>query len=426
MKSGRGVVGRLIPFASVLLASALLSSSAKALNITGTLRYWDSRNQRSNNTGSQLTTATFRTNRPLANAYVLLMDKDGSCVDMDPGCGEHDDDFLDFDFTDVNGAYSWTGVVDLVDVYITYDYYEYSGDYVLDSTGTQPKMRSALRPASTGTLTLNMNATCIDEARNTVVGLCDNTADVASYFQLSEGYANLAASMDATEARVDPPNHMIGYWPDTPANNCTSPVFSAGVALGTSFCVTDAANNHTISHEMGHNLHVATLGIPYTALLTGGGCTSNQVWLGSDPEKCVTAEGYAHFVSGAVWWNQNATGPMYRGELFEGDTQSANGMVDQTCVSKATTPWTRKGNAARFFWDLYDSTSVGTNDGANDDETQTFAHIHAVWGNFPAGTANGQASETGANGRNIQDYLAHDADYEEVERDYNCLGSQAP
>jgi hypothetical protein len=145
------------------------------------------------------------------------------------------------------------------------------------------------------------------------------------------------------------------------------------------------------------------------------------IFSGSDPEKCVTAEAFAHFASAATWWTQGATSPLYRGERLEGNYPGDTG---DACVSIAATPHRRRGNAARYFWDLYDSTTVGTDDAAEDDEIRSYADIANVWTSFPNGTGDRQKQESGAHGRNVKDFGAYTPWATEVERDHNCLGAQ--
>jgi hypothetical protein len=418
-------VPRLIPLCAATCLTAIVSATpAQALTVQGTLTFWDSRDFRSNNTGSQLSASSALSNRALPNAYVLLMDQDGACVDSDPGCSETDDDYLGYDFTDANGEYYWTGITDASDVYVEFAYYTAGGHYVKNSTDEQPVIRtSPVKVNALGTQTINKSATCWDEVRNTAQGRCDNSSDVFIYFPTHEDYGNLVASLEATEVRINPPA-QIAYVPDSPDGYCGGDV--VGAALGDHFCVSEGANNHSVSHEMGHNLHMANLGIGWEDLEGGGACVGGQgFWAATDTaEKCVTAEGYAHFVGGAVWWNPNAVGPEYRGAELEGNTDEGNGGVSQSCVSTATTPHRRRGNAARFFWDLYDSTTVGTSDSTNDTETHSFTDIDAVWTEFDPGTGNREAAESGSHGRNVEDYIFHAPWSLTTERNHNCLGSQ--
>src|SRR5688572_2749766 len=166
-------------------------------------------------------------------------------------------------------------------------------------------------------LTIDLSATCVDESLNTVRGRCDGQSDVDSSFFDWEDVANIAGSLSHIKSRVEPGPQIV-YWPDFPQEDpndepdCDENA-NDGEARGDSLCLWNGQDPHTLAHEVGHNIHTSKLDVSAISLLLGGGCSATSFTGNEDNEKCGTAEGWAHFVSGAVWYDSNAAEPKYRG-----------------------------------------------------------------------------------------------------------------
>lgn len=215
---------------------------------------------------------------------------------------------------------------------------------------------------------------------------------------------------------------IIAYYPNDPDNHCED---FAGYTFGyNEFCMSNGfgSSNHIVGHEMGHIVHRR-----FMNAATSGGCPASYDWSDSVGQKCATSEGWADFVSLSSHWAPNSSAPFYRSpfRLAEGDIELGNGGYSYPCVSYDSLPYSRRGNVVRFFWDLYDSTSNGSSDSANDDNNRFTSTIRNIWLEFPSGTSNHQASESGTNGRNVKDYVYYDYPYDFYSEEIsNCLGDQ--
>jgi hypothetical protein len=342
------------------------------------------------------------------------MDQNGACLDPKDSCAETDDDFIAFTTSSSTGTYSFTGVASGLQLYIWEFYYTPAGFLSDDDDFEFNALSEPVVTSGASNITLNFNMTCPNNAFNGTVGFCDNQTDVNTNFPVNEGFANMAVTMGAADLVADVFLH--GYWPDTPDGDC-SVAGVAGAYSQMDFCADFPSASHTITHEIAH-------GYQDLELLAGGSgssaCTGNSTWAGLEVEKCVTHEGFADFVAAAVWWAPSSPDPLFKGFKLEGDTNSGNSSVLQ-CVSNDDQPHRRRGNAARFFWDLYDSTTTGDDD--KDDLTWTFSKTAGIWTDFPAGTANRQAQESGSNGRNVEDYIFYHVGLLS-ERQQNCLNAQ--
>jgi hypothetical protein len=403
----------------VLLAAGTVS----AYTITGTVRYWDSRNQRSNNQGS-LTTGGVGVNRPVGGLKVHLYELKGSCNDFISPCTEVDDDYLlGPQTTNPNGSYSFT-LTGTHKIYI-FSFYTDDDNYIRRPNERPLFVVSKPSITTSSSTQLDFNITCWDNAFNGTQGLCDNSASwVTQHFPENEAFANIYASMYLVKAGgfEAGTGSQAAYWPDAPTLDRCLGGGSGGAAFANGkFCVTSAFNNHNVGHEMGHIIHSRHLGINVWDL--GGTCTATDDFIEADPsEKCATNEGFANFVGAAANWTRDANFPQYNGRRLEGNMNGGK------CALSGSTSHRVRGNVARFFWDIYDSTNVGSDDVSMDDEYQSFANIAAVWHAFPDGTLNGYNREPGENGRNVEDYVARALItlpiYLTVERDHNCLGAQ--
>lgn len=419
---------KVIAAAITLLATLLEPNIADALTVSGTVRYWDTRTFRSDSTGSLLGFASYQTNQTVKQPLLHLLDLDGACIDFKPPCSETDDDVLAITHASTGGVYSFSNIGTGHDLYLVHYFYHGLPGVVVktEDDGSHIVVSEPVLTNTSANVVRDFNVTCPDDAANAAQGRCDSQADVNSFFAENEAFANMAASMLHVDGRIGGifgTDLFLGYWPDGPNSECDG---LAGAAwINNKMCAIDATDNHVIAHEMGHLVHKKMLGIGQSSL--GGTCTSGTYWSGIEAsEKCATKEGFASFVAAAAWWNANSVSPRYRGYFLEGDTNAGNNQLVKKCVSNDSSPHKTEGNVARFFWDVHDSTTVGTDDPTNDDSIHNWGTIQAIWQSFQPGTANRQASESGENGRNVEDYLVNAFEQNFAgERAQNCLNAQA-
>ena len=74
------------------------------------------------------------------------------------------------------------------------------------------------------------------------------------------------------------------------------------------------------------------------------------------------------------------------------DTTMGNGGLSMGCVNHNNSPERSRGNAARFFWDLYDSTANGSNDLYNI-SNESVISIASLWDDFEIGEDNRENDE---------------------------------
>lgn len=418
---------RLIAASIVLGASLLWGSVARAYTVSGTVTYWDARRWAPNIVGSTLTSNGL--NRVLPYVKVALMDQDGC---FDPTCGGADDDDLyGVGYANANGFYSFEVTQTSGDLYLAVDYEMRTPggppNRIRNSLDNPIKAYSPMYAAVTSNFVINMSVSCPTNAS----GVCGNDAEAnLTANRTFNRSANLAASMFHVRTRLgwDRLLPIIGYLGDNPAGSCSqvNPATGAspvGVAFADmTFCVDSGFQNHVIAHEMGHLYHYQAMQFA-PGMGLAGPCT------GSDSEKCAISEGWADFSMAVAWFNQNATGafqadvaPSYN---FEGDTTVANSSASP-CAWNAALPHERIPNAARFFWDLYDSTLVGTGEtSAQDKGAIHYGWFLDVWAEFPGGTDNRESSELGEDGRNAKDFRYHASPSDvQSELDLNCLTAQ--
>ena len=401
-----------------LLAAACLYFAsgvevANAQTVSGTISYWDARKWRSNATGSRLTTGTSLTDRGFDAGVVWLYDEDGACNDFKITCSESDDDYLGWSYVDDDGFFSFPNVSGLQDVYIRYTYRNAAG-VVLDQNANEIQAVSRTIIDVASNTTLDFSASCPSE----LDGECDNQA-TANNTWANAGFAMLAASMSEVHKYTGLPlgdfgadaGIIVGMWPNGPATECNG---LAGASWDDDkFCVSfgNADDPHVIGHEMGHLYHARAFGFSSTTSLLNGLTTCTALWADANTsEKCVTVEGYASFLSTATWWANSADHPLYRSWPVE-DLTTFNNASPERCIGWDGTIRERfAGNVTRYFWDLYDTHNNDPNASgtAFDNETHAIGDIHWIWSLFPAGTGNHQASESGADGRNVYDYEAYD------------------
>lgn len=401
-------------------------------NVCGTLRYWDSRTQRAY--GSKVAPISGTNwNRPARRVLLYLFDQDGACNDHHPfNCSENDDDFLQSAYSDpTTGAFCFFGIGDLEDIYILTKY-ESDDTQVLNDDDAHPVTFSdtVWNFGSGGNLTKNWNITCTNDSRNNVQGLCDGEVDVATWFMLSEGYANILDSAVQVDWLISPDtlfhpnghNEKISYhYPDNASGLCASNFADGGAYNCNDICISfsGAARPHTVAHEAGHVLQKRMLNVcePYSY------CGIFHSWNSNEHDSCSTSEGWAGFFAAATYWDKSASNAwVYSpGINLEGLTINGNPspgpFVDlRPCVKQSVAPHSVEGNVARWFWDLYDDTMVddcqsfGYPNYVCDNLTLPFNTLLRTWDHFPSGTSNRQNRETSIsdpNGVNVWDYNYH-------------------
>lgn len=413
---------------------SLFPNAASAdVTLSGTVRYWDSRTDRSDgvvisNTGSRLTTVTQNTNRPARMVEIDVWDRDGSCIDFETTCFETDDDFLAGVTTSITGYYQ----VDLglgEDVYLVTDFTNDVGQARPNSATELVVFGREVTDISFNT-TYNWNITCFDDSVNTTNGLCNNAASVGANFSDAEDHANMLATMHDTFNLVDSTNHTLNGHTN-PINGYTNHASCSTPSSGTSwdynsFCVgsDNIPRNHMVAHEIGHLIHRRALN--YSGKL--GYCQNGWDWPSHEGERCATAEGWASFFAGAVYFTPSALDPYFdvTDQVLEGDTTSANSGIVSDCVSDLNSPHRRPGNVARFFWDILDSTTENEGSWSGDNSNESLIDIIAVWDDFESGTTNRKNNEdnyNGSHGRNAKDYEDYDSSTG-IELNHNCLDNQ--
>ncbi len=85
-----------------------------------------------------------------------------------------------------------------------------------------------------------------------------------------------------------------------------------------------------------------------------------------------------------------------------------------------------EANAARFFWDLYDTTTIFDYDGTyTDNNLDSFHNLLIEWDDFPAGTGDGDRAQSGLDGRNAWDFRKYYPNsFSEIY--VNCLDGSVP
>lgn len=241
-------------------------------------------------------------------------------------------------------------------------------------------------------------------------------------------------------------NTITVYYPNKPGDNdCDS---HDGWSYGDEdcVCVKDSKRSRVLAHELGHILFYRLLFGPddedYDCGLGHCGSTVGYGWdQYAANEKCVTSEAWATFIAGVTYYDDDAGYPYYidsTDENMEGDTIAGNTSA-KACVQNKTTPINFKtphlcrGNAVRYFWDLYDSTTTG--DDGNDDDNLTLLQMKNIWLEFDDGTYNHRDcedktySEDDDNGRNVYDYMYYETEISAIldtsdEMTQNCLNDQ--
>jgi len=281
----------------------------------------------------------------------------------------------------------------------------------------------------------NFNITCTDDGRNIVKGLCDGSSDVSNYFQTQEKYADLLMSMNDVRKYVgsyDVNGHTSKislYYPYKNGDDHCNTISGHGFMFNRNeFCIrsTSYDKNMVVAHEMGHILMSRLLFPPEDGACSLSDCEFGHDWTLNVDEKCAVSEGWADFVSAVTYFDDDAVYPFYRytDDNLEGDTEAGNSSA-LACANNSSSPHKCEGNAARYFWDLYDSTTEG--DDSNDVLDLALFQIKNIWHIFNDGTNDLQDCESDDDGRNAWDYYAYgmyySIDSEDVLRQ-NCLEDQ--
>jgi hypothetical protein len=411
-------------------------------NVYGYIRYWDNREDR--DTNSRVYPSNGMTTRVMKYGTLYVYDKDGSYIDA--VVNENDDDLIEevhitssgYFYVDVGS--SDPGGSGSQDVYFLFKFENPVGK-VLNDLDNDIVVYSAIYYNLSSTVQLNWDVTCWTNSFN--VNCVNDAAARSTASSPSHAIANAASNIlqtmqdvDDYFMTIDPP--MIAYYPNDPSSNCTSTI---GYSISRdSFCIgTDLYDqNHRVAHEIGHGLEkrLLTPG-PDCVSLTHGTCGGHS-WNSIEDERCATAEGFADFVGAATHFAHNQTSAWYSDPAWtmEGATTFGNGLNALPCVSNSSASKHKmEGNVARFFWDLYDTTTL--DDSGNDNENDPYCGtITAIWSEFTDQNADSdieddrEADESSINGRNVFDYSYHASNaYSEDysgERNQNCLNQQAP
>ncbi len=299
-----------------------------------------------------------------------------------------------------------------------------------------PDTVSIADQVGSGDLTKNYNITCPYDSLNNVQGLCDSQAEVLNYYDAHNRLASILMSMRDVYTRIG--SYQVNgntttvtvYHPDKPGGTQCGSGHSGFTYNRTQVCIGDTHwdENMVLAHELGHVLMRRLLFAPSDTQCNLSECTGPYGWSTSVNEKCVISEGWADFISGATYFSDYAASPYYFNSTqnLEGDTTKGNS-GSLACVSNNASPERCRGNAARFFWDMYDSTTEG--DDGNDVHNLTISRIKDIWMLFMAGTSNLRECEEDDDGRNAIDFYSYALVssiniMNEIEQ--NCLESQDP
>lgn len=430
-----------------LLLLTLLGAApafAQGYTVCGFAKYFDTRSERA---PGSVVAGNGNYNTAARRVKLYLYDQD-NCKDADPGCndsGANLDDLLGSVYSHhEDGSFCFNSVPVGNDVYILTKYesddtrLRFDGDINLIATSPTDWDIAA-------NLTKNFNLTCYNSTGNAT---CANRAE-ADLYPTHQNFANaLATAVDVDVLVTDSLYHTNGftdpitiYDRSTPAVTCTQ---GGDYSVDCDdICVrpTSMVLNYRVAHEIGHNLHKRNINFCGKISQCAG-----AFWTNTGNERCVTAEGFADFVALATHWSPSSTSAAFQGNASqnaEGTTTTLNSGSSLNCASQGNWPWTSEANVARYFWDLYDSTSVGDGwlPGATDNTSLPFSTILSDWDDFPqygllscpigAGpccttvgcTADRENQESGTNGRNVWDYDAYTTGNSALVT-INCLNNQ--
>lgn len=370
----------------VVLLTLLTVTPAFGRSIYGTISHWDWR-ANSNLDGSLHTGSEGI--RPFWRGAIMAWKRVG-CIDFADGCGESNDGYIGWTYTDYNGNYSIPNVSDGDLVYLVFPWIV-EGGYVKDSNGATPDY---IYTSATLCLYSNVNKSWNLSCWGNGDASC-TSAEAYGTYSVTTNYTNVLAGISQSRRYLGSfsyngySSRITGYYPNY-NGQCTG--VTGRMLSEDEFCITDSSAGHVISHELGHCLHArwmmfddATYG-PLTECVAGQYGFSTE-FVG---DRCNVAEGFATFVSAVSYWEVDAPSPYYIGgdNLLEGDTDLGNGEDnDLACISYSSDPHHYMGNSARFFWDLYDETEIGADDPTYDVVDDSYATIIGVWDDFTRGAS---------------------------------------
>jgi hypothetical protein len=413
------------------------------VQVCGVLSFWDRRKYRSDKPGSRLGTASKDASMPLGGVEIDIWRVRGQCRDTEDGCSEQDDDKLDSTKSGLADGRFCTTTPRPVELYATTKL-ETSIAMIERDNGDQPLISSYLKtmPLHDVPQTLDWSASCPGEVR------CSSRTGSGAANSQTVAWTNTLATLIDVErnyggATVISPK--ISAWVSPDISSACSTNNNQARPDGKHICVITPYSNYRVAHEVGHIVMNRALDI-YGA--SASKCPAGSGWATVDFEKCATTEGFANFFAAAIFWEQNAQNPFYQftDRELEGATAQGNGGNSEACISNelprtvrpgtvqgadpfgvTRSPHRIEGNAARFFWDLYDSTNESRGR-LVDDTTVSLETLIDVWSEFDPGTSEREAEEGGrpgdnSNGRNAWDYVCRFPDARS-ELLLNCLFEQ--
>jgi len=384
--------------------------------VWGYVKFWENRSEYAptGSYGAFLTAVSQQTNRAAWGAKINVYAKRGSCYDYNSNCNETDDLLLGSPNASSSGYYSVSGASSGDLVYISHEFCNQLG-CVRDDNNEWPDTVSTVGLVGSANLQKNYNITCPYDYYNTTPGLCDSQADVNNYFAIQNHFSSILMSMQDVKNRIgsylvnDYTTEVTVYTPDRPGSSECLGDFNGYTYSSHEVCIDDESGgkNMVIAHELGHVLMIRLLFYPGTGTCPLSSCIGSYGWADSVNEKCVVSEGWADFISTAAHFGDYADDPFFRDsdKNLEGETSCGNRTL-KACVSNDSgAPYERRGNAARYFWDLYDSTTE--DDDGNDDLDLTLTQIKNIWLEFIDGTDNLRDCESDSDGRNALDYWSY-------------------
>jgi hypothetical protein len=397
------------------------------VQVCGVFSFWDSRKHRSDSPGSRLPTTSFRKNMPLGGVEIDVWRVRGQCRDAKDGCSERDDDKVKSTRSAMSDGRFCLTTERPAEIYAT-SQLETPIARISRANGDQPVISSYAKivPLHDAPQELDWSASCLgkftcsrqdagDAANVQTVAWANTLATLVDVERYYGGAAVITSRINAWVAPDAPPD-CDGAFGD--GNNQARD--------GKNICISTPESNYRVAHEVGHIVMNRALGV-------GGrftsSCPNGSGWATADNEMCATTEGFANFFAAAIFWEQNSQDPFYQNtaNLLEGRTRQKNGGDLKACISTNNLAHRIEGNAARFFWDLYDATNeTGVN--VFDDTTVSLRTLVDQWSEFRQGTSERQAEEDNvpldeSNGRNAWDYMCRFRDARS-ELMLNCLAEQ--
>ena len=412
--------------------------------LCGELRFLDTRTGRSDDHGSRLTTAYRNKMVPIGGLTVENWVRVGRCIDLDPNCGESDDQRIGSIQADRDSGAYCLASPRAAPVYLRIPF-ETNIARIMDQNDRLVAAWSDARmfPVAESQRTLDWSISCENGSSN-----CDVQNGVTGRGQQNEDWGNTLATINHIDAFYSGPvSPKIDFYVTGRASSDCSTIAGGNnqAREARMVCVATPRSNFRVAHEVGHILMNRALRLGTRFASSCGGATAFGDIAGGN-EKCSTTEGFANFFGAAMFFAPSATNPFYTtsGRTLEADIAIGNAGPRQ-CVSIDASPHQTEGNVTRFFWDLYDSNSDsailedlydfsnfpgqlrGT---ARDDDQHSVEELVDVWRRFEPGFGPGQAEEAATssspgrnNGRNAKDFVCHlPSAYSELL--LNCLGMQ--